>query len=119
MRRSERPKRPYRNLEEYRRYIVRFGSTKEWPCLECRGCGRIYDPDDPPCPIEGNKLRNRIKCPKCKGSGEGSRKEIREAYKAIIDKWKQDCLEFDRSQALRKSGLAKLTTDERKALGIY
>lgn len=63
-----------------------FLNKNPYPCVCCRGHGTIWDPNDPPCPIEGNKLRNRIKCQHCGGSGKGTRKEILSEY----NKWLKD-----------------------------
>lgn len=44
-------------------------SAGKVPCPTCNGHGRKYDPDDPRDPVEGDKLRSRIVCKNCRGSG--------------------------------------------------
>lgn len=58
---------------------------KGLPCPCCRGRGWLYDPNDPPCPIEGNKMRDRIKCQKCVGNGRG---EFDSEWKKAYNKYK-------------------------------
>ena len=52
-----------------------------YPCFKCEGSGRIYDPGDPACPIEGNKLRSRIKCPECEGRKTCALSEFKRIWK--------------------------------------
>jgi hypothetical protein len=72
-----------------------------FPCLECDGDGWIYDPKDQPCPVEGNKMRDRLTCPKCKGTRTCPREEFR-AYHLEVQKLQKG--KYD--QAV--DGLAKL-----------
>lgn len=89
---AEPPKRPHKNLEEFRQKSIGIYKFREdvgfWPCLKCNSYGRIYDPNDPPCPIEGNKLRNRIKCQLCNGTGRGDRRVLVEEYRNDIREWR-------------------------------
>jgi hypothetical protein len=57
------------------------------PCHnpDCRGRGWIYDPNDQPCPVEGNKMRTRLKCTDCNGSGNGDKKKLMAIYKAEVE----------------------------------
>lgn len=95
---KNKPERPYRNLQEFRQSIVKYGtkaSSLDWPCLTCNGKGWAYDPNDPPCPVEGNKMRDRISCKICGGSGIGTRKLCMEAYKKIIENWKESLSKWE------------------------
>ena len=60
--------------------------------LPCTGRKNIWDTHDSPDSIEGNKLRNRVKCPKCKGTGEGAKKAVVASIKSSLQygkkKWK-------------------------------
>lgn len=116
---SERPKRPYRTLAEFAARHNWGGRKLEpgtYPCQPCGGRGWVYDPDDPPCPIEGNKMRNTLRCQCCGGSGRGTRQACAAAYKEVIDKWKAEVVEYDRLAALHKGAVKKLTADEIHAL---
>ena len=115
---TEPPKRPYATLEEYRRtfYSDNNGPVK-WPCLECRGYGWIYDPSEQPCSVEGYKMVARLKCQACKGTKEGPRKAVSEAYKAMKKEYARKSREFLR---LRKIwGYLRLTEDEIKSLRMF
>jgi hypothetical protein len=79
-----------------------FDFTKGWPCHNCNGRGSYFDPDDPPCPIEGNKCRRIIKCFSCKTTGYNDEsfdvwfnrfKEYLEFQKAVADKKEKDLAE--------------------------
>ena len=118
----ERPTRPYKNLEDFRQNVT-YNSSRFppgiYPCLKCKGGGTIYDPDDPPCPVEGNKMRNRIACPSCDRSGVTTKAVHQEAYKSIIDKWKKEVKEFDLIKSIYDSVIRKLTKEEIKALKYF
>jgi hypothetical protein len=90
----------------------------KFSCTECNGSGKIYDPNDPRDPIEGNKLRRVITCTSCKGSGTGLIDEWLSLFKAdkIAEKKKQ--IQEKRKSKLVKSALKKLTDEEIKALGL-
>lgn len=73
------------------RYRSLYGSElelgeREYPCHGCGGKGWYYDPNDSPCPVEGNKLRDRIKCAKCKHTGKVPEKVGR----PVFLKWYHD-----------------------------
>lgn len=118
------PERPYRSLADFRAKLIwTSGGEKffkehpaKWPCLQCRGIGRIYDPNDPPCPIEGNKQRDRITCPDCGGSRCCTHTVFAEAYRKIIDKYLQEKDEYEALVKAKKIALSKLSDLERKAL---
>src|SRR4051794_13258178 len=89
----EKPKRPYVNFMEFVAdgwgYWLGKRPVDSFPCLYCRAAGTIYDPDDRPCPVEGNKCRDRIKCPKCVGTGCGEKSECLKAYKEAVTNYKE------------------------------
>ncbi len=39
-------------------------------CYACRGEKWDYDPRDPRDPVEGNKMRSRVPCLVCEGTGK-------------------------------------------------
>lgn len=118
------PARPYRTFDDYRRRVsITSGATGyfaenpgKYPCLDCRGLGLVYDPEDPPDTIEGNKGRRRIKCQKCGGSRCGTKEELKAAYKEITEKYLRDKAEYQTLVRRRRSALRKLTKWEIAAL---
>lgn len=117
-----RPQRPYKNVTEFRNsghdFIVLDRSGIEWPCLHCRGRKWVFAPGSEPDVIEGNKLRDRVKCHPCGGTGKGSRQAILKAYSEVINRWKRRAKAYDEAEAIRKVALAKLTKEEILALGL-
>lgn len=113
------PKRPYKNLDGFVKALLYFSPKRgiKWPCLKCSGQGWYYDTNDR-CPIEGYKGARRLNCNACEATGVGTRKAVREDYKRRIERWKQMLAEWKEQDSLRKSGLKKLTSKERKALGL-
>ena len=87
-----------------------------YPCLACRGQGRIDDPADPPRPVEGYKQVRRIDCPACRGSGKGTKDACRQAYRESVEAYRQEKDEYDRLVRLRREVLQRLTKDEIQAL---
>jgi hypothetical protein len=87
-----------------------------WPCLRCNGYGRIYDPNDPPCPIEGNKMCDRITCTKCGGNGESTRKEWAERWKEYLKEYKKRVDQWRHEKSTLSAILSKLTTEEYELL---
>jgi hypothetical protein len=90
-------------------------------CPECDSSGRIYDPNDPSCSIEGNKMRNIIICPLCKG--EKYAKRFKSNWKYIFD---SNVLEHKKRETrekeheiIRKTALKKLTKKEKEVLGVF
>ena len=77
--RRTRPRRSYKN---FGLFCLAHGSSfgNPYPCLACRGQGTVYDPEDPPCPVEGNKYRRTIRCAACGGRGKGTKEACRQAY---------------------------------------
>jgi hypothetical protein len=113
--RRTRPRRSYKN---FGLFCLAHGSDigNRYPCLACRGQGRIDDPADPPCPVEGYKHVRRIDCPACRGSGKGTKEACRQAYRETVDAYCQEKDEYDRLVRLRKAAFARLTKDEITAL---
>lgn len=122
--RRERPTLQYSSFAVYRylntdaRVRDRLDDPTFVPCPDCKGRRRIYDPCEEPDPVEGNKLRNRITCPSCKGTGEGSWKEARQAYQKAVAGYRERLAMWEYNEALRQNGLAKLTAGEKRALGL-
>ena len=112
------PKRPYRNLGEFRhRSVTDLPDADWWPCLTCHGRGGYHKSEDC-CYVEGYKHAPWYICPACDGSRRGTRKDCAAAYKTKIREWKEKLQVWRQTQAHRKSGIAKLTKDERIALGL-
>jgi hypothetical protein len=116
------PKRPYQSLADFRNRTLYFDeqffeeNPNKWPCLECKGVGTIYDPNDPPCPVEGNKMRDRIKCPRCGGCRHIPKEEFAKAYREIINEYLEEKAEYQALVKAKRSGLKKLTKAERDAI---
>ena len=119
----QKPQRPYKSFKDFvrrrfwckpERWIV--ANPDKYPCLECFGRGCVYDENDPPCPIEGNKLRRMLTCPACQGTGCGTQKEARQAYRAAIQEWKERAAHYDRLAQARQAALQKLTPEEIEAI---
>ena len=110
--------RPRRSYKNFGLFCLAHGSDlgNRYPCLACRGQGRIDDPADPPCPVEGYKHVRRIDCPPCRGSGKGTQDACRHAYQERVEAYRQEKDEYDRLVRLRKAALARLTKEEIQAL---
>lgn len=105
-------------------YIIRnniINDDGEYFCPHCEGVGKIYNPDDPRCPIEGNKMRGMITCPSCMGSKaslsyQSKWKEIYKKAVKIHKLYKKAKKDHD----IRvKQAIKKLTKEDRKVLGLY
>jgi len=126
---KKKPVRPYKSFADYTQWVwghkgysgynVRRLSGGEWPCIFCGGNSTIYDPDDPPCPIEGNKMRDRIKCPSCNGTGKGNKEVHQKTYKETVNRYKRDMEQYKLNVEAVKSGLEKLTDIEYRAIGEF
>ncbi len=109
------PNRPYRNLTDFvSKY--QYLSKREWPCLVCRGRGWDYDPEDPPCPIEGNRGRNTIPCAACGGSGEGTKAACIKAYREAIQRFKAEADDYKRLSQVRKELQEGLSQEQIRAI---
>jgi len=89
----------------------------DWPCQGCDGRGTIYDPNDPPCPIEGNKMRGRVTCTRCGGSGYGERSYWEGSWGRAIALFAKASADHDLTRAVMRQALDKLTAEEAAALG--
>jgi hypothetical protein len=109
--RRARPRRSYKN---FGLFCLAHGSSfgNPYPCLACRGQGTIYDPEDPPCPVEGSKYRRTIPCAACGRSGKGTKEACRHAYQKVVEAHRQEKDEYDRLVRYRTDALARLTKDE-------
>jgi hypothetical protein len=110
-----RPRRSYKNFGVF---CLALGSTfgNPYPCLAYRGQRTVYDPNDPPCPVEGKKDRRTIRCTACGGSGRGSKQACRQAYRQTLEAYRQEKAEYDRLAGLRRQALKRLTEAEIAAL---
>lgn len=119
-----RPKRPFRNLGEFRlsgfypwkteRWLAE--NLRKWPCLWCSGRGWDYDPADPPDVIEGNKHRDRLRCPHCGGTGCGPKEAVVNAYKEKIRRFHEEAQAYNALIKTYKIAIQKLTKEELSAL---
>ena len=84
------------------------------PCMgpECGGSGWIYDPRDQPCPVEGNKMRDRIKCPVCDGTGRGDLETMQAAYDSEVQRVMARRDELQRHARQAQEAMNKLNRDE-------
>ena len=113
--RRARPRRSYKNFGLFcRAHGSSFGNP--YPCLACRGQGRIDDPANPPCPVEGYKHVRRIDCPECRGSGRGTKEACHQAYQKTLAAYRQEKDMYNHLVRLRKAALARLSKDEIRAL---
>jgi DnaJ-class molecular chaperone len=87
-----------------------------YPCFTCRGDGSLFHPQDPPCPVEGDKYRRIIRCPDCGGTGQGSKEVCLQAYREALAKWRAEKKEYDRLAEARKAALKTLTKEQIQAL---
>ena len=113
--RRTRPRRSYNN---FGLFCLAHGSSfgNPYRCLACRGHGTVYDPTDPPCPVEGSKYRRALRCAACGGSGKGTKEGRRQAYRKVVEEYRQEKAEYDRLAWLRREAVKKLTKDEIGAL---
>lgn len=110
--------RPRRSYQNFGLFCLNHGSSfgTPYPCLACRGQGTVYDPTDPPCPVEGNKYRRTIRCTACGGSGKGSKAACRQAYQKLVEEYRQERAEYDQLAGIRRQVLRQLTKEEVQAL---
>ena len=111
--RVEAPKRPYRNLEDFRlRYFIHLDKKTErnlnfWPCLNCKG-GKVVAYQEY---LDESVIR---KCQVCEGSGQGYKSAVVELYSRVITSWKGEYSRF-RSE-LKAWKQLKLTDTEIAAI---
>lgn len=97
--------------------VMNILARGEWPCGHCDGRGTIYDPNDPPCPIEGNKMRGRVTCTRCGGSGYGERSYWEGSWGRAIALFSKASADHDWTRAVMRQALDKLTAEEAAVLG--
>lgn len=108
-------------IPKFEKYLLddRVYSDKGYTCYSCTGSGRIYDPDDPPCSYEGNKLRRTFKCQTCNGSGYGNfEKEYRKLYIVFVEELKSYNRNNRYLNKIKRAALKKLTKEEKRILGL-
>jgi hypothetical protein len=54
----------------------------------------------------------------CGGKGTATKEYWRAIYRIKMNKWREECKEYDHAKKLIKSAKSKLTPEEIKALGI-
>lgn len=100
-------------------YVNKLYKDGLYMCPTCDGTSSIYDPDDPRDPIEGNKLRNIIKCPTCDSKGYGHFESHWRNYYNTDTKLKKEQLKTEKKNArIRRAALKKLTKEEKEVLGL-
>ena len=99
------PVRPYRSLQHY---IERHAhlSGIGWPCRYCAGRGQIF------CTLD----QIYIQCSACGGTGQGTKKAWKEAYRKIIEKYQTEINQYKELVRLKKEARKKLTKEEIKAI---
>lgn len=120
---SDKPERPYKNFEDYRLKQCRMlpeskrHDTTFFPCPKCEGYGVYYKPEDRDV-YEGYKCAPRYACEKCDKSGRGSRDEHRAIYRLAIAEHQNRLRIWLERNKIRAAALNKLTSEERKVLGL-
>jgi len=89
----------------------------KWPCPLCDASGKIWDPREKPCPIEGNKMRSTITCNRCGGCGVFPHEYWVDRWEKARDKHMDEMAAHDSKRVLMCRALAKLTVAEAAALG--
>lgn len=107
---------PKKTKEEFLKQFCRpWNFSQRNVCSHCKSYGWIYDPHDPPDIIEGNKLRNKIDCPKCSGSGVGNEHENDLLYQYYSDSYDKSLSDYNHKLLIYTSIIVKLSkylTDE-------
>jgi RecJ-like exonuclease len=117
------PTRPYKNIEELRKQNVsvyvwdKKHDTGFWPCPTCGGSGKVHNEKDRDV-VEGYKMAPLYTCMFCGGKGTATKEYWRAIYRIKMNKWREECKEYDHAKKLIKSAKSKLTPEEIKALGI-
>ena len=101
-------------LPSFKNYLQNLSNYygRKIPCFVCRGTGSVWHPDSESDPVEGNKMRDKIDCNVCKGSGEGLEDHHKAQYNFLKDKYKKEKLEFDNDLKKILEILGKLTSEE-------
>ena len=112
------PRRPWKNFDEYLLKLPRYHKDTPYPCLKCNGAGWVRDPEAQPDPIEGYKMAQTLRCISCGGTGEGDRASHYAEYRQQMAAWRERMRAWRAEKALVASARRKLTPDERRAVGI-
>ncbi len=112
---SKRPEQPL-SWERWFEKQHRWGKAL-YPCTRCDGSGTIYDPATKRCPIEGNKMRPLIKCPKCGGEGRGFELEWRQRYDQYAESRSGEIADYDHYKKIYDD--LALTEDQKKAVSRF
>jgi hypothetical protein len=123
---SEIPPRPFDDLSEFiLEQQKKYGHEKnkvQYPCIECRGTGKIYRIEDLD-PIEGYKMANKFPCGTCNGTGGVSKDDMKKMYDNLIDSWKLKRDLVKKQRDIEKSLIIKinkfLTKEEIMVLDEY
>lgn len=119
---------PPPSLQEFRKDWMLYSAPTErtnnadfFPCLnpECRGAGVIYDPEDPPDIIEGNKGRRRIGCPTCKKTGRSTKALFKAYYQKVKTNINERRAQEKTDLKDFKAALKKLTAREFKLFSKF
>ena len=116
------PKLPFRNLDEFRvRSIspLAAGLVRNdpdfWPCLNCGGAGRHFDPGEAGAPLPANYSHT---CTLCHGTGHGNKAACQVAYFAAILTWLKEVKAYQAALEVRRQALSKLTEYEIRTLRL-
>lgn len=110
------PGRTFKKFCEDHRWLNR---QTPYPCFSCDGTGRIYDPNDPPDPIEGNKLRRRIGCPHCNRTGETTEDVYRKAWRIERNKHRESKAKYQEMCNMLSSIEKRLTKEQIEFLNMH
>lgn len=109
--------------EEFlKKYCRAWNQSQKVPCVHCNSYGWIYDPYDPPDLVEGNKLRNRVDCYKCSGTGIGNEFENDKLYeeycKEYLIRFRRFSDELRIYNSIKSKIFSIMTTEELRAFNI-
>jgi hypothetical protein len=113
-----RPKRPWKNLADFARGQALGVFTRkenDFPCLACKGYARVVIRFDDS--YEGR--HDYGKCPECKGTGKGTQKDCKAAYRIAIAAWQGQKAHYEEQLAHWQAAQAKLTDEEKRALNYF
>jgi hypothetical protein len=120
------PGRPVRAYASIRDFIVKrfvlaraadLANPNWWPCLICDARGGYHKEEDRDC-YEGYKLAPWYACGACGGTRQGPKKAVEEVYRTITAQYRADLAAWKEAEGHRQTGLAKLTQEEKVALGL-
>lgn len=113
-----------KTIKTFREYIFKFVDSNpkqpfgENKCHYCDGDGKMYDPNDPRDPYEGNKLRRVIDCIACNKTGINPASKIhwKNKYKKHNELIKKDIREAKEKKAMINSIVLKLNKKQKAFL---